>query len=355
MIVSFYDKNFKGMQNNASLVVDNNSYSLIQRGVELDELSCTCEAFIENIQPTFLVVKNDKGNYVYGAFAGIPQIDNKNQTKITATDLKTLLKNDIILQGKNYTNVNEYLNTVFEKVKIDVVQGSFVCELKWNSNVGTIAFDYLTPPESGTEVYNAWDDIFAPFLKYYGLFLLTRIDLVNKKIVFTVGKSMYRAVNVKLWELGIYNYGKWVADVNETQGFTIDSETGTLTAGERWILRSDNTITNDPELRDIYPIKRKVVLNEYTTGTDNGVSNSITALNEANTEALKTLTDSMFNENLELTRIAADFETAFNIYPRRGAGLYKVLPCGELHFDSGGLKKVQVGYRFTGIQFLLRK
>ena len=62
MIISFYDHEFKGLPNNASLVVDNPSYSLVRRGVELDELKCTCEAFKEDIQPTFLIVKNDRGN-----------------------------------------------------------------------------------------------------------------------------------------------------------------------------------------------------------------------------------------------------------------------------------------------------
>ena len=56
MIVSFYDEKFNGLQNNASLVVDAASYSLIRRAVDLDELKCTCEAFTESIQPTFVVV-----------------------------------------------------------------------------------------------------------------------------------------------------------------------------------------------------------------------------------------------------------------------------------------------------------
>ena len=38
MIISFYNEKFVGLQNNASLVVDNPSYSLVRRGVELDEL-----------------------------------------------------------------------------------------------------------------------------------------------------------------------------------------------------------------------------------------------------------------------------------------------------------------------------
>ena len=31
---------------------------------------------------------------------------------------------------------------------------------------------------------------------------------------------------------------------------------------------------------------------------------------------------------------------------------YKFLPCGELHYDASGLTKVQIGYRYTGVQFI---
>ena len=87
MIVSFYDKDFKGTKNNASLVVDNASYSLTRRAVDLDDMKCTCEAFTEDMQPTFVVVKNDRGNYLYGALAGVPQLTEDNQTKVTGSDL----------------------------------------------------------------------------------------------------------------------------------------------------------------------------------------------------------------------------------------------------------------------------
>ena len=62
----------------------------------------------------------------------------------------------------------------------------------------------------------------------------------------------------------------------------------------------------------------------------------------------------MFQENLELENIEADFETRFNLYMLRGdEEPYKSLPCGELHYDANGLVKVQVGFRITGIEFIL--
>jgi len=63
MIITFYDKEFKGLQNNASLVVDTgaNSFALTKRGVDMDSLTCYAEAFTESIQPVFLVLKDDFG------------------------------------------------------------------------------------------------------------------------------------------------------------------------------------------------------------------------------------------------------------------------------------------------------
>lgn len=353
MIVSFYDETFKGLQDNASLVVDNSSYSLIKRAVDLDDLKCRCEAFTENIQPTFLVIKNDRGNYMYGALAGVPQLNAENQTEITASDLKTMFKSDVLLDFSKEDNIGSDVNELFLKVFSEwneqVNQGSFLCELGFNANVGTIVFDYLKPSAEHTAVYDVWEDIFSVYLKYYGLFMTSQIDLVNKKVIFSIGKSMLKNKNIKLWEMGKSDYGKWIADVNETQGCVLNTATGESASGPLWILTPDNKITSDPAKRKIYPIKRRVVLKE----TDD--SSSVTALvNEASQEALEELTRSMFQENLELENIEADFETKFNLYMRRGdEEPYKSLPCGELHYDANGLVKVQVGFRITGIEFIL--
>lgn len=349
MIVSFYDKNFKGLQNNASLVVDNDSYSLVLRGVDFDSLSCKCEPFTENIQPTFVVVKNDRGNYLYACLAGIPQLNKDNQTEIVGADLKTMFKSDIVMDfSSTYADVNAFLTAVFNVWQTQVNQGAFSVNLSFNANVGSIAFEHLKPSADGKKVYDAWNDVFAPYLRYYGLFMTSSIDLSSKSVTFHVGKAMYRDKTVKLWELGIRDYGKWVASVNETQCAVYNTATKTVEYGYKWILTSQNAITTNEGNRDIYPIKRKVIWKE----TDN--DEQLTALlNEGNQEALEELAKSMFNENLDLSNIDADFETRFNIFVAKGGGLYKSLPCGELHYKAAGLVKVQVGYRFTGLQFLL--
>ena len=348
MIASFYDKNFKGLQNNASLVISKDSYSLIKRPVEMNTLSCICEPFTEDIQPTFLVIQDNKGGYVYGCLAGIPLLNENNQTEINGTDLKSMLSSDVILQPTTYDYVNDYITYIFNQWKEQVNQNSFNVELNFTDNLKKISEeeDYREPmtdlqPNTEKDVYNAYDEL-AQYLKYYDLYIEGSIDLINKKVIFTIGRTMFRTLNIRLWEYGIRNYGKWVADTNEAQGYY--NNNGTWQAGYKWILTSSNDITTNESLRDIYPIKRTVVVNTES-------------LEKANEESLTELLNSLYNENIDLNaddilQANANFETKFAIYLKQGGGKYKDLPCGELQYDATGLIKVQIGYRYSGVDFI---
>ena len=341
MIVSFYDKNFKGLQDNASLVVAKDSYSLVKRPVEMNTISCVCEAFTEDIQPTFLVIQDNKGGYIYGCLAGIPLLNEKNQTEINGTDLKSMLSSDVILDVTSYITVNDYINYVFNQWKEQVNQDSFNVELIYNENVGTITMTDLKPSATEKDVYNAYNEI-AQYLKFYDLYLDSSIDLVNKKVIFTIGRTMFKNLNIRLSDYGVKNYGKWIADTNECQGYY--NNNGTWNTGYKWILTSNNKITTTESLRDIYPIKRKVIVNTESIA-------------KANEESLTELLNSLYNENIELNADDiltdnASFETKFSIYLKKGQGLYKELPCGELHYNANGLTKVQIGYRYSGVEFI---
>lgn len=337
MIISFYDKNFKGLQNNASLVVDKDSYSLIKRPIEMNSLTCICEPFTENIQPTFLVVKDNIGNKIYSSLAGIPLLNSENKTEINGTDLKSMLSSDVILEPTTYLLVKNYIQYVFDEWKSQVNQNSFNVELVFNDNVTDAIGDLK--PSNDKAVYNAFDEIQA-YLKYYNLYLDSDIDLVNKKVIFTIGKTMFKNMNIKLWEYGIKDYGKFIADVNECQGYY---KNGTSwTAGYKWIMTSSGAITTNESNRDIYPIKRKVFVSEED-------------LTDANTQALTELLNNLYNEDITLNAIEQmpDYETKFAIYVNKGDKTpYKYLPCGELHYNSNGLIKFQIGYRFTGAEFI---
>ena len=348
MIASFYDKNFKGLQNNASLVISKDSYSLVKRPVEMNSLSCVCEAFTEDIQPTFLIIQDNKGGYVYGCLAGIPLLNEDNQTEINGTDLKSMLSSDVILQPTTYDYVNDYITYIFDQWKEQVNQDSFNVELDFTDNLKKLSEteDNREPmtelkPSTEKDIYNAYDEL-AQYLKYYNLYIEGSVDLVNKKVIFTIGRTMFRNLRIRLWEYGIKNYGKWVADTNEAQGYY--NNNGTWEAGYKWILTSSNDITTTESLRDIYPIKRKVIVNTES-------------LEKANEESLTELLNSLYNENIDLNaddilQANANFETKFAIYLKQGGGKYKDLPCGELQYDASGLIKVQIGYRYSGVDFI---
>lgn len=340
MIISFYDRSFKRLLNNASLTIDKNSYSLIKKPVEMNELSCTCEPFTENIQPTFLVVSDDLGRYLYGSLAGIPLLNSQNKTEINGTDLKSMFSSDVILENKTFTNVNEVIYYLFNEWNTQVNQGTFKCDLEFNNNVGTIELESLVPVYEQYTIYNVWDEL-RTYLKGYDLYIESRIDLIKKRVVFTIGKTMLNKLNIKLWEHGIKNYGKWVADINECQGFYHNEEQGLWQAGSKWILTSQNNITITESLRDIFPIKKRIVI-------------STESLQDAETQAITTLLDALYNENIEILTDNKNisFETRFEVYVNKGEEKYKDLPCGELHYNYSGLNKVQIGYRYTGIDFI---
>lgn len=345
MIVSFYSKDFRGLQDNASLVIDDSSYYLTKRPVEMNDLSCTCEAFTEDIQPTFLIIKDNKGKYVYGCLAGIPQLTDENKTEITGTDLKSLLSSDIVLNwnsvGSSFTKLSQIVVGLFALWNIYVNQDSLDYVLDIQDIEDIDLTDYVPDTTADTEVVDCWQTL-QPYLKYYNVYLDTSIDLIGKKIIFKFGKTMLRNINIRLWEYGIRNYGKWVADVNECQGYYKDEDNGSLTPSEySWILTSKNEITIDKSKRDIYPIKKRIIV-------------STESKKDADVQALTELTNSMFNENIEIStnNINPTFETNFSIYVARGKEKYKDLPCGELRYNANGLYECQIGYRFTGLEFV---
>lgn len=343
MIAIFLDKDFKGLQNNASLVVDKNNFKLIKRPIETNTFSCYCEAFTEDIQPTFVIIKDDLGrNVLYSALAGVPEITQNNKTRINASDLKTLLSSDVILDYGVYTSSNtigDVLGYIFTSWNNQVNKNTINYEVVYINNADEIELNYVLPAE-GQNVYDALEEV-QSYLTAYNLYIDTEIDLINKKVVFKIGKLMLDDVvqNIKLWEYDKKNYGKWVADINETQGYYVNGETWT-TNNIVWILTKNNEITANTTDRDIYPIKRRIYI-------------SNTSLEEATKDAVVALYNSRYNENIEIPSLGlkASFETKYNIYLDK-TNLYKSLPCGELRYNYNGLYEIQIGFRYTTIDFI---
>lgn len=347
MIISFYDNNFKGLQNNASLLIDKDSYSLVKRPVEMNTLTCVCEPFTEDIQPTFVIVKDDLGRKIYSSLAGVPMLTNDNKTEVNGTDLKSMLSSDVVLTPVQFDKVNIYIQYIFNEWNTQVNKGSLKTELVFvdygtngNSEIaGDIEIGDLKP-STEKAVYNAFEEL-QSYLKYYNLYIDSDIDLVNKKVVFTIGKTQRDDVNIKLWEYGIKDYGKWIADVNECQGYYDNGVTWTP-SNNNWIMTSKGEITVTESKRDIYPIKRNVIV-------------STKSMLDADTQALSRLLDNLYQEDITLSadRVKPRFETNFKVYVNKGSEEpYKELPCGELVYDNSGMIKFQIGYRFVGAEFI---
>lgn len=346
MILSFYDKDFNGLINNASLIVNKKGFRIIKRPVELNEFSCICEPITEDIQPTFIVVRDDRGReIIHSSFAGVPTINEDNQTEINGTDLKTIFSSDIVVQFGTYTYIGEVINIIFNEWNNQVNKGAINCRLVYKDDAQIVPLENFIP-STDKNVYDALTEI-QSYLNAYNLYIDSAIDLVSKEIVFTIGKTMKEDLTIKLWEYGFKNYGKWVADINEVQGYFVDvngnwnSFTDENGNDVVWILTSNNEITIDKSKRDIYPIKKRV----FTSNESR---------EQANKDALSELLNSRFNENIDLPvkSIKPNFETKFNVYLKKGQPLYKSLPCGELRFNSDGLYEYQIGYRYTGIDFI---
>lgn len=387
MIVSFYDKNLDGILDNASLSVEDKSFRLVKRPIEFNELTCKCEAFNQKIQPTFLVIKDNIGRYVYGSLAGVPIVNKDNQTEINGTDLRNMLSSDIFLDTTSIDWINaishaywvDYAIATFFMIWDKQHDNGFDCELYY-SNYGfidgnltfpkiyetgatQINYDYVDNHVGTTDfkvsdyktgIYNCYEEI-QKFMRFYNLYLETQIDLVNKKIKFFLCKSMVNEVNLKLWEYGIKDYGKIVADINEAQGYVVKTEKNQQDENVevwydnydniqsiKWILTKNGDITTNDMNRDIYPVKRRLI----TSNED---------MLDANKLAIEELLNFKFNENIDLisVEIKPDFTTCFNVYTERGGALYKKLPCGELEYNSKNeLVRFKSGYRYTTVNFI---
>lgn len=83
-------------------------------------------------------------------------------------------------------------------------------------------------------------------------------------------------------------------------------------------------------------------------------------LNDVNREALIELSNYTFQENVDISglfltdeELKTPFELCLNFWNKAAVKPFKSLPVGELHYDSVGITKIQAGYRFTGLQFII--
>ena len=344
MFVTFYDENFNALQDNSSLNVS--KFTIKRKAVDFDDFNFVSQPFLVNVNPCFVVLKDDNGRLKYSAFAGIPQLNKDNQTECQCSDLKTIFNNNIVASFGAYDYLDEYFSAVLTAFNLQVLQGSFSLVVDLTA-INTIAISDLIP-STDLKVYNVWTDCILPYLKFYDCYLTCDLSIKNKTINVYVKKIDTETKVLRAWEYGLKNIGKWISSINETQA--VVSVSGSLTYGDKFILLKNNSITTTASLRDLYPIKNTIILKETTDSEE--LTN---LLNEANQEALEKIVNGRYNESIEITNADfedVDFGTSFNVYTERGV-FYKKLPVGIILETQEETKTITVGYKVDDISFYI--
>jgi hypothetical protein len=348
MILNFYDKNFTPLKNNASLVVE--SVKLLRNAAEFDIFSVVAAAHDASINPVFVTLEDDEGGYIYGALAGVPQITSENKTQLNASDLRTLMVGDVVLDftDKNFGLLKDYLDYLFNVAKEDILQDLYAVDIN-TDDISTVAFK---PEMLRQEKYVA--DLWTTFkeaLTYHECFIDSKLDLSLKKVVLSVKRTYVRDIPIVLSDYGVKNVEKKLAPVNEVQAYSED-----LSAkNPPWILLSDNTITQDLTKRDMLPVKRKIFTGDITT---------------AEVEAILELSKHKYQEVISIPYLSGNdnvfyFDATVTIYERHiynndGVNTtgYKRLPIGAIGWETGknGEKRwIDIGYRPRSAAMLLNK
>ena len=367
MIITFYDKDLTPISDNSSLNVGD--WDLKREAVEFDSFTCTSEPFLFQIQPTFMVIKDDLGVYKYGCFAGIPTLTADNQTKETGSDLKTYFNNNMVVRlNTTYTYLEEYFDEIFQAFSNSVNSNGFTCELD-TSDISEIEIGSLTPAMTDYENKNVWADLIQPYLKYYDLYMTSKIDLANKKLIFYIKKANKNSLAIHLDDYGILNFGKYISSLNEVITYVNVNKGTSISVGHYAILKKDNSVEvfTDSALansaKDIFPTKVQTIIK---TTTSTATADIAKLKEEALEEAIEKLANARYNEAIELTadqtlKLAeADFSTNFQLYYKSGNSyvFYKNLPLGAIEEGRKSGVDIQliytIGYKLGSLIFYIK-
>lgn len=358
MIINFFNREFMPLTDNNSLNVDN--YELIKRAVDFDTFRVVSVSHKIEINPFFVTMENEKGNYVYGAMAGLPKVDTENKTNIITADLKTLLRGEVAVdfRGSDFTGatvlLSKYITTLWGYFLSQLVQGYYNVHLDLTG---------LTDREISTQIIkineifitDLWD-LFSEVLLYNDCFIDSRIDLINKRIIYRIADNKKFRKSIQLSDYGLKDFNKFVAPVNETIAYS-----NTYTNPRKWILTSQNEVTQDIGKRDIFPIQRRLFVSKDATAA---------ALNAAESQAILTLAENKYQENITIPFNQSIepsefyFDTFLDIYPkaeynRQGERInrYKSLPVGAIGIREQKENEywLEIGYRPNQAELLLRK
>ena len=352
MILTLYDENFNALLDNSSLVIERGSMKLINRAYDLNSFSCMCEAVSIDIEPMFAIVKENTGEYKYGMLKPLMTRDIKNKSNVIAKDLFYIFDTDVLINMPLFygTTLKSLFSFIFNAWKNFDDSGFENVTLDLNFNEQGSTFQNIYRPMEH-KVYNV-RELIGSLLAYYGLHIISEIRLATKELYFLIESSSQNIVNIRLEDFGINGFEKTDPAIN----------TAIITSDrigfdpKKWYLLKSGEITDNVELRDLFPTRTKAV---HIEGKEMNTNEFLAAITKANFEAVTALAENRYQESIELNvarspnrlnyiyigsqRRNLFFETSFSIYYKGQP--YKVLPIGEIEEDDIGNKVIRLGYK----------
>lgn len=329
MFVTLYNKKFEAIGSRTTYLC--NSWTLIRKAYEFDELTVKTKKIENSAKAVFVGLHEDKGTLKYMGLIGVPTT-LAGSTTIKAVDIRQILDQEVSIDLTSIKNVQElYKHLLGIPKNLDVLGASYRIDA---SDVADMPLNEETITR-GKEIGNLWDTIQAVNM-IYGCFVTVEVDFVDQIIMLKV-KRLINVLNLKLEDFGeakVMNDKTTINRVVCTDGKT----------SYTFYLLNDDSIL---EARDvgafqdqiIYPGKIKTIEKED--------------INEAVSEGLKELYNNRFKEKVEIgcenqlryIFDKIDLDTYGDIYGYNSAddSTYKRLPVASISEDSNGKKKVTFG------------
>jgi len=318
MFLSLYDKNFRTINNNSSLIVE--SYNLKKRAYDLNEFNAICESVSLSAEPMFAMMKTKEGDNYYDLLSPLIIRNENNKSKVVGRDLYAVFNTECIIDFTvKQLSVNALIQFIYNSWKAFDSSG-------FNTNLDLSQINIIDTVYQPSEksVYNV-KDLLTKTMKNYGLFLSSKINLQSKTLDFVIRSQKEITKKIRLEDFNITDFNKYQPETNTAIAMNSD-----LSIRHNWYLKQDNSITTQSALRDIFPTATKIF-----TADD---------INQADFEAVSELGENRFQEEIPINIVydynrlsLVDFNTSFEVYYQDK--FYKVLPVGEI-IDNGTKNKI---------------
>jgi len=200
MYIEVYDKNLNHISN-----IINVKYNITRRVFDLDTalFEGVCE---DDISTGFIYVFcDDVGNYIYSGFMGSINQRN-NYVNFKGIDLKSVFDTEITLDFSSKP-APKIMSLLFQEIKAEFLVQSTEIQSILPINIDYVAalysIDWIANYDYQFIVVNV-KDFLKPYLAYYGYYIQSKFDKVEKKLDFKI------TTNTNIREIKIEDFSKEV-------------------------------------------------------------------------------------------------------------------------------------------------